>query len=266
MKPPPPHVLRAFAVQSSPAPLAGGQGTSWRAGTIVFKPVDDPLRGEGLAALVLGLDEDGFRIARPVAASDGRFVVSGWSAWHWVEGCHAEDRWPEVVDLSQRLERVLAGHPRPAFLNRLDDPWVRAGGVAFGQASVAPYSHRPDVAALLSFLRPLTATDHQLIHHDLAGNVIFNDPGPPTVIDFTPGWRPVGYQTAVVVADAFLWHDADAALADQAAALVDDFDQFFVQALLFRLVVDAIFRPDDPGHAYLPVVERATRWLASRRA
>ncbi|HEX5249692.1 MAG TPA: hypothetical protein VFW14_08505 [Gaiellales bacterium] len=26
------------------------------------------------------------------------------------------------------------------------------------------------------------------------------DPRPPAVIDFTPGWRPAGYQTAVVVA------------------------------------------------------------------
>lgn len=214
--------------------------------------------------LVAGLDEDGFELARPVAAADGRFVVSDWSAWRWVEGSHADNRWPEVVRLSERLERVLAGHPRPAFLDRLDDPWVRAGCVAFGQAPVAPYGHRSDVAALLPLLRPLAVADHQLIHHDLAGNVIFNDPTPPTVIDFTPGWRPVGYQTAVVVADAFLWHDADADLADQAAALIDDFDQLFVPALLFRLVVDAIFRPDDPGQTYLPVVERAADWIAIR--
>lgn len=188
--------------------------------------------------------------------------MSGWSAWRWVDGWHADDRWGEVIALSERLARVLAGRPRPAFLERLDDPWVRAGHVAFGQAPVAPYRHRPDIAALLPFLRPLTSTTNQLIHNDLAGNVLFDDPRPPAVIDFTPGWRPAGYQTAVVVADAFLWHDAGPALADQAAALVDDFHQLFARAILFRLVVDAIVRPRDPGLTYLPVVERGTHWLA----
>jgi hypothetical protein len=96
--------------------------------------------------------------------------------------------------------------------------------------------------------------------------VIFSDPEPATVIDFTPGWRPAGCQTAVVVADAFLWHDADAALADHAAGLADDFDQLFVRALLFRLVVDAIFRPGDPGRTYLSAVDRAIRWLGGRAA
>jgi uncharacterized protein (TIGR02569 family) len=242
-------------------PLAGGQGTSWRAGTAVLKPVDDPRGAEELAALVAGLGEDGFRLARPVAAADGRFVVSGWTASRWVEGRHAGDRWDEVVALSVRLARVLGGIPRPGFLDRLDDRWVRAGHVAFGRAGIAPYRHRPDVAAILPHLRPPAATTNQLIHNDLAGNVLFDDPRPPAVIDFTPGWRPAGYQTAVVVADAFLWHDAGPALADRAAALVDDLDTLFPRAILFRLVVDAMFRPDDLGCRYLGAVERAARWL-----
>lgn len=264
MRPPPPNVLRAFAAAARPEPLPGGQGSSWKAGTIVLKPVDDPMRAEETATLVAGLVEDGFRLARPVAARSGRFVESGWSAWLWVEGRHADDRWPEVVAVSVRLARVLAGRPRPAFLDRLDDPWVRAGRVAFGSAPVAPYGGRPDVAALLPHLRPLAAAESQLIHNDVAGNVLFDDPAPPAVIDFTPGWRPAGYQTAVVVADAWLWHGAGPDLADQAAAVVPDLAQLLLRALLFRLVVDAIFRPGDPGRAYAPVVARALDWAGRR--
>jgi uncharacterized protein (TIGR02569 family) len=261
---PPAHVLRAFAAEAAPTRLDGGQGASWRAGSIVLKPVADAMQAEETAELVAALDEDGFRLARPLAAVDGRFVASGWSAWRWLEGRQADDRWPEVVALSQRLVRVLAGRPRPPSLDRLDDPWVRGGRVAFGQASVDPYRHRADVDALLPLLRPRPATGDQLIHHDLAGNVLFDDPGPPAVIDFTPGWRPAGYQTAVVVADAFLWHDAGPALADEAAALVENFDQLFLRAFLFRLVVEAIFSRDDPGCTYLPAIGRATGWLAGR--
>lgn len=225
----------------------------------MLKPANT--QGEELAALVAGLPEDGFRVARPLAAIDGRFVVSGWSAWRWIDGCHADDRWEEVVALSERLVRVLADRPRPAFLEGLDDPWIRAGHVAFGRAPVDPYRHRADVAALLPVLRPMAETTSQLIHNDLAGNVLFDDPRPPAVIDFTPAWRPAGYQTAVVVADALLWHGAGPALAERAAALVEDFDQLFARALLFRLVVDAIFRPDDPGCTYLPAVGHAVRRL-----
>lgn len=228
-----------------------------------MKRIGDTLQGEETAALVANLDEDSFRLARPVRAVDGRFVVSGWSAWRWVDGDHADDRWPEVVALSERLAQQLAGRPRPAFLDRLDDPWVRAGRVAFCEEPVAAYRHRVDVAALLPSLPPRAAGPDQLIHNDLAGNVLFGDPEPPAVIDFTPGWRPAGYQTAVVVADAFLWHDAGPALADQAAALVEGFAGLFIRALLFRLVVDAIFRPGDSGRTYLPAVERAVRWIAA---
>jgi len=256
---PPAEVLHAFAAEVDPAPLPGGQGTSWRAGAIVLKPANT--QGEELAALVAGLPEDGFRVARPLAAIDGRFVVPGWSAWRWIDGCHADDRWEEVVALSERLVRVLADRPRPAFLEGLDDPWIRAGHVAFGRAPVDPYRHRADVAALLPVLRPMAETTSQLIHNDLAGNVLFDDPRPPAVIDFTPAWRPAGYQTAVVVADALLWHGAGPALAERASALVEDFDQLFARAILFRLVVDAIFRPDDPGCTYLPAVGHAVRRL-----
>ena len=38
---PPPAVLAAFGVAGSrPVPLGGGQGMSWSAGDVVFKPVD----------------------------------------------------------------------------------------------------------------------------------------------------------------------------------------------------------------------------------
>jgi hypothetical protein len=261
VRPPPPEVLRAFAVEGDPVPLAGGQGTSWRAGDAVLKPVDDPLGGEELAALVAGLGGDGFRLARPIAASGGRFVVSGWSASRWLEGGHAGDRWDEVVALSVRLARMLDGLPRPEFLDRLDDPgpgpgmWrsARRRSLRTATGPTSPRSSR------ISGRRPQRRTSSSTTIW--RATCSSTTPRPPAVIDFTPGWRPAGYQTAVVVADAFLWHDAGPALADRAAALVDDFAALFPRAILFRLVVDAMFRPDDPGCRHLGAVERAARWL-----
>jgi hypothetical protein len=38
--------------------------------------------------------------------------------------------------------------------------------------------------------------------------VLFHDGLPPAIIDFTPYWRPVGYASAIVVADALVWEGA----------------------------------------------------------
>ena len=75
--------------------------------------------------------------------------------------------------------------------------------------------------------------------------MLFADGLPPAVIDFSPYWRPTGFASAVVVGDALLWEGADAGLLT-AVAHVDDFPQLLVRALIFRAVVDALFRKGEP--------------------
>ena len=79
------------------------------------------------------------------------------------------------------------------------------------------------------------------MHGDLTGNVLFADGLPPAVIDFAPYWRPPAFATAVVVGDALLWEGADETLL-AAVEHVDAFPQFLLRALIYRAVVDAIFR------------------------
>ncbi len=56
----------------------------------------------------------------------------------------------------------------------------------------------------------------QIMHADLRGNILFSATLPPAVIDISPFWRPPEYAEGIVVADALCWHDAQAALLDQA--------------------------------------------------
>jgi len=65
------------------------------------------------------------------------------------------------------------------------------------------------------------------------------------VIDVSPYWRPPAFASAVVVGDALLWEGADESLL-AAVAHVDAFPQFLLRALLFRAVVDALFRAGEP--------------------
>ena len=60
------------------------------------------------------------------------------------------------------------------------------------------------VRLLLAALRPVCLPS-QLVHADLAGNVLFADGRTPAVIDFSPLERPAGLPLAVVAVDALQW-------------------------------------------------------------
>ena len=101
---------------------------------------------------------------------------------------------------------------------------------------------------LTALLEPITPTC-QVIHGDIAGNMLWTDTSRPAVIDFSPYWRPAPYATAIAITDAVLWYNADAAnLVDSTGA---ELDQHLVRALLFRLSVDGL-QILDPGSGVTP--------------
>src|SRR4051812_13990521 len=75
-RPPPEAVLRAFGAADAPVLLPGGQGATWRAGPLVLKAVTLPEETRWRAGVLADLaDSDLFRVARPVPAPDGGWVV-----------------------------------------------------------------------------------------------------------------------------------------------------------------------------------------------
>lgn len=270
MPSPPRHVLAAFGVAGlSPFPLSGGQGTSWRAGELVLKQADadqDELRW--WARVCPQVRRDGFRLAPPQRAADGSLCVDGWCATEFVAGRHEQSRWPEIIAVGERFHRALRGIARPRFLDRRSSPWAISDRVAWGEV---PSSTFPDVRYLPQLtvaLRPVPAPS-QLVHGDLSGNVLFHDQLAPTIIDFSAYWRPAPYASAIVVADALLWEGADSQILD-AVSHIDDFGQYLIRALIFRLVTDWLFSRDQPPdvHAgnerWASVIDLACR-LAARR-
>lgn len=258
MPQPPPQVVAAFGASSPLEPLAGGQGTAWRSGDLVLKPLDtsaEELEWQG--RLFDSLDCDGFRVSRL------RGIHAGWCAWEYVDGEHREQAWPEVIAAGERFHAAIADRPRPPFLDRRTHHWAVGDRVAWGELPGGNLSHVKHLSRLLAALRPIDASASRLIHSDLTGNVLFADGLPPAVIDFSPAWRPLGFASAVVVGDALLWEGADARLLD-AVADVDDFPQLLLRALIFRAVVDALFREGEPSRSddedcFLAPVELACR-------
>ncbi|MEV4065426.1 TIGR02569 family protein [Nonomuraea dietziae] len=234
---PPQSVLDAFGVAGTPVPLPGGEGRSVRVGGAVFKPVDDPEEAEWCASVMAGFQGDRVRVPRPLRSELGGFVVDGWAAAEFVEGKPGPGgRWPELFAASKGFHEALGGVERPGFLERRTHPWAVADRVAWGAATVV--EPMPGLRGLLDRLialrRPLHARS-QVIHGDLAGNVLFADGVDPVVIDFSPYWRPPAYGEAVAVVDGLLWWEAGREVVELAGR-GDDFAQLLVRALIFRSV------------------------------
>jgi uncharacterized protein (TIGR02569 family) len=228
---PPAEVLAAFGVSARQEPLSGGQGTAWRAGDVVLKPLDMSLDALRWQAQVLGsVEPDRFRVAAPMRSQDGELVVDGWTAWPMLAGTHAP-RWADIAAVGERFHRALAGVERPdAVLDARTDGWARADRIAWGEQPAGDFARVPEVAHLLA-VRTAVSAPSQLIHGDLSGNVLFADGLPPAVIDVSPYWRPSAYASAVVAVDAVLWYGADVEL----LSVVRD-AQLLLRALLFRLL------------------------------
>jgi uncharacterized protein (TIGR02569 family) len=232
-------VLAAFGVAGVPEPLAGGTGRSWRAGSLVLKPLDCAEREiRWRAELFASVEQNGFRFAAPLPD-----VVDGWTAAPYLEGRHEHGRWRDIIAVGERFHAALSREPRPdAIIDQRTNPWEMGDRVAWGQQ---PYDGIDD---LLAALEPVDAPP-QLIHGDLTGNVLFHDELPPAIIDFAPYWRPTEYATAIIVTDAVLWEGAPEDLLDEAQT------QYLVRALIYRGVTSLEFGTDD----WQPTFELARR-------
>lgn len=254
----PAPVRAAFGLVGDAVPLAGGQGSSLRIGDAVLKPVDAPAgaAGEAVAAevewaagvaerLANGGPGRGFQVPRPLRAADGRSLVDGWCGAEYLPGEPGPaGRWDELLAAGRAFHAALRDEPRPGFLARRTHRWAVADRVAWGEEAgrteQAP-ELVPELGSVLGELvaarRPVREARCQLVHGDLAGNVLFPAGGDPVVIDFSPYWRPVGFAEAVVVVDGLLWYDAPGELPHRGADH-PDWAQLLLRALIFRLVAE----------------------------
>ena len=108
--------------------------------------------------------------------------------------------------------------------------------MAWGETA-APRDVSPDMGWLLEARRDVSS-QHQLIHADLSGNVLFADGLSPAIIDFSPLWRPKGYASAIIAVDAIAWHKASVELFDSVLP-ESDREQFLIRALIYRQLSDA---------------------------
>jgi len=136
-----------------------------------------------------------------VRAVTGEWVAQGWTGWQWVAGAVADwsgvsPRWPELIAVSRALHAALAGVSVPRWRGTEETPWTIGDQVAWGERDPGPLvgpaagQLAGQVRRLLAALQPVDLPD-QLIHADLAGNVLFADGAPPAVIAASRAGQPV---------------------------------------------------------------------------
>lgn len=185
------------------------------------------------------------RLALPVPARDGRLVVDGWAATRFEPGatpCHDLATLRATAHLLH-ARLAVAVPERPDDLDARTDQWAVAERLSYdGDAAVRAARERPEpghhelVEALVAGLDGTDLGRMQLVHADLAGNVLLDASGTPFVIDLSPAWRSPLWAEAVCVLDAVFWLDAPAeALEDWRSGL---HRQAMLRAALFRVLSD----------------------------
>jgi uncharacterized protein (TIGR02569 family) len=179
-------------------------------------------------------------------------------------------RWHDVIAVGELFHAQLRSVPRPPFLDRRRSHWDAGDRAAWGEEPLALRSPvlGPLAERFQSLLRPIQLAS-QVIHGDLPGNVLFADPLPPAVIDFSPYWRPAGFAAAIVVVDAIAWYGAGEALLDSVRH-IEAIDQLLARAAIYRIVTADRFAGsageryvEANAAAYEPLAELAERLTVS---
>jgi uncharacterized protein (TIGR02569 family) len=243
--PPSKEVLEKFGITEEAALLSGGQRTTFKAGNFILKPTASEEYVSWVANVFENIKQDGFRVAKYVKSSNGRYVVDGWICQEYLLGehDHAKTRWQEIIELCKVFHSALAEFLEPNFsksdfLGKGNDPWSMADKMAWGEIPREYYPQlKEPIEKLLSVLKPVNLPN-QIIHGDFGGNVLFHPSLPPAVIDFSPYWRPAELASAVIIVNAISLENAPLSILDY----VEDVKE--INQMLVRAQLRMIFETD----------------------
>lgn len=228
----PAHVVNAFQGEPGvPEPAGHAWDHGWRIGTVVYSRAGGVAAGWS-AKLRGTLQVEGARLARPVRATDGRFLVAGWKASTWIDG-DLSRRVDETVLLALRLADALVGQPAPPELDPADP---------FALADLRTWEEdAPEYREI--------GGDTQIGHADLLACTLYHGTQAPAVTDLVPfaAPRPRAYTAALVMVDGLIAGAVDDGVIDRFRHL-PDIDQLLLRAVSYRRHVNDL-HPDSSSHA-----------------
>ena len=196
----------AFGVgECDPQAVVWAGRHAWRCGDVLIRPIADNAMASWSSGVLDGLHVEGVRLARPVRASDGRWIVAGWAACRYVPAASN----PATTPWSTRrtgCTRRPRRFPAPGCSTTGTTWLTRSAAGAFGETRLTldPARGGALYAQLAAYRTPVRAAA-QVVHPELFGAVLFDRTGVLAVIDLVPCWRPKEWAAAVIVVDALAW-------------------------------------------------------------
>ncbi|KAI1865361.1 uncharacterized protein JN550_008409 [Neoarthrinium moseri] len=260
------QILRAFGLNGVPEPLAGGMGLCFRIGNVVLKPTDDKHEAQGVSELtahLLSNVSSEYRLSRPIPIirDAAKYVHSGWTASTFLEGSSgSKPRIAETLSVSRAFHRdlAMAYFKKPRFVDERINRWSESDRVTWGEKALEDVDNvdfvileilNPTLEQLKEMMEPLPRDlESQLMHADLAGNVLFDDQSglAPAIIDLTMYWRPAAYAEAIMVVDGIMWHGEGKELIELCGT-GQVWIQLLIRALYWREITFAI----DPDEQFI---------------
>jgi len=232
-------VLQAFGLAGGIELLAGGYETSVRVGQVVLKQVMDLDVAAFCQQVLSGLTDRSVTVPKPLRTQSGEWSADGWTATRFVEGLSSARNEPALlIKAGRELAEALVGaeHIDGGVVRARTDRWAVSERFVFDEVDISLSAQTDRVVAALRACITDEAGPTQLIHADLAGNVFVDPNGTPVVLDFTPAFRPVGFQTGVILADTLLWGDSASGPVDLHVDLLNGDTSNLARGLLFRLI------------------------------
>src|SRR3954453_8517150 len=142
------HVLELFGLSEPAFLLPGGQGETWRSGSVVLKRAgsESVWRAEVLASLA---ESEEFRVARPVRTVEGEWIGLGWEGSELLAGETDVSRQDEGITAGIAFHEAIGGLPPPDFLDARDAPWSVGDRVAWEERSIDGSTASLEVVASL---------------------------------------------------------------------------------------------------------------------
>lgn len=227
-------VAKLFGANDDPVLLTGGQGTTWKVGDIILKPSES--ESKDLADLMQQLPAvDYLRLPKPIRSSNESWIEDGYVAWTYLSGKEVDARYKEKVGVSELFSTAFSGIPKPRFIEERNDPWSVADRVTWGEFDKKYEKEFQNIIDDIEAHCSQVNLSEQIIHGDIAGNIVFENDLPPAVIDITLYWRPKDYAKALLVVDAITWEGAKPEIFDLVRDL-PNIEQLILRAGLRRII------------------------------
>lgn len=238
------EILEVFGINGKIEKLSGGQGQSVRIGDFIVKPIDEITKYSWISEVLETISMQSLTIAKPIRSKNGNFVENGYGVTEYIAGDFFSGRIEEKIKACRILNQLLESVNQPEDWTHWSSPWQWANQIAWEEADLPENTDsrsKEIIESIKAEYKPIYLSK-QLIHSDLAGNILFNRTT-PVIIDFSPEFRPSSYAEVLLITDSIAWHQEQVEslwIAQYPKALII---QLALRAIVFRLAVVIIFNP-----------------------